>query len=1009
MGQKRKRPAQDAGATASKPKKQQKTNKKAEKAPPKSTAALEQLDTSPFVDNPQGADLKREVELYTLLSSDEEEKRLGAAIAVVSGLLGGDGVGEPTLQRHLERKLFRGLASGAKSARLGFSIALTEILGQLFGTKDLAAQKYIGLTFDKVFGFLVAKTKPDGDLSGQEIKDHHLGLLFGLESFIGAKILFRDDERWIDVLEKLLELAQKKPWIREQCGYAIMKALPQMSQTQAEYTLTELHNTGLALSPEGVGIWLSARSRFPDMKLPSKPWGQSGNPLEHLKSLGKALKESSSSDETQQAKQTGNWNAKLHFVWEVVLAEYATAAQNKVHNIKSDFENFWKVAVDENLFSSTASRERKFWGFLLFQRVVEDAESFGKLLPSVFSHNLVRCLINHVQDKDRFLHRAADKSLKVLIQAAEAKPKLLETFLPQLISGNGNYNFDRITSTKTIERLLALVNDKTAASVIEVLVKPARSVAGSEPDQTAEAERRRTLLGDYLLNIIRKVNTADDSANFSWLSETALPTLAEFAYSENEKCQPSLSDKTRGIFRGRLMSAFGHLLSDIKGYVYPCQLLASFSPEAVQMDSGISDARDIAMSTMAKILKKTKKASETDKAPLQGLALLYSLVIFQLYNGESEAVSILEELKLCYDKLIRHKDTEDSDADASEVLVELLLSFISKPSALLRKVTQHVFGAFMSDMTAGGLKLMTDVLESSESLRGQQALFDQEPEDDEAIDEDEDDELDSDVEVVDMDADEGDLNDHLREDEDEESDDDDEDETGSADEEDEEAKKLDDALATALGTHRLGQDAEAESDSDADMTDSEMMALDSKLVEIFSQRKRTPNKKQEQKDAKETMVNFKTRVLDLLDIYVKKQASNPLAFGLLLPLLELMRTTKTKQLAEKAHNIILGFAKASRGVKQVEGIPQLNAAEQVKLLKAIHLEASKDPSHVFAKGASTASLLVASSIYRVDKRNFKKIANVYRDSQVSWVEGEVKMQAAFFSEFINWCQSHAKS
>ncbi|CZR50234.1 related to DNA polymerase V [Phialocephala subalpina] len=1017
MGQKRKRPAQDAGAAASKPKKQQKTNQKVEKAPTKSAAAPEQLDTSPFVDNPKGADLAREVQLYSLLSSDDDGTRIKAAIAVVSGLVGGDGVEESTLQRHLERKLFRGLASGAKSARLGFSIALTEILGQLYGTKDLAAQKYTSLTFDKVLGFLVAKTKPDGDLSGQEIKDHHLGLLFGLESFIGAKFLFGDDQRWNEILGKLLELAKKKPWIREQCGYAIMKALPQMSQAQAEYTLSELVDAGLALSPEGVGIWLTARSRFPNMKLPSKPWGQSGNPLEHLKSLGKALKESSSSDETQQAKQTGNWNAKLHFVWEVVLAEYAAAAQKKVHNIKSDFENFWKVAVDENLFSSTASRERKFWGFLLFQRVVEDAQSFGKLLPSVFSHNLVRCLINHVQDEDRFLHRAADKSLKVLIQAAEAKPKLLETFLPHLISGNGNYNFDRITNTKTIERLLALVNEKTATSVIEILVKPARSVAGSEPDQIAEADRRRQLLGDYLLNFIRKVNTADESANFSWVSETALPTIAKFAYSEDEKCQPPLSDKTRGIFRNRLMSAFGHLLSNIKGYTYPCQLLTSFAPDAILMDSEISNTRDNAISTMEKILKKTKKATETDKAPLQGLALLYSLVIFQLYNGESEAISILEELRLCYDKLIRHKDTEDSDADASEVLVELLLSFISKPSALLRKVTQHVFGAFISDMTAGGLKLMTDVLQSSESLRGQQDLFDQEPEDGEAMDEDEDGELDSDVEVVDMDADEGDLNDHLHKDGGEESDDDDdddddnddEDESGSADEEDEDAKKLDNALAAALGTHRLDQDDEVASDSDADMTDSEMMALDSKLVEIFSQRKKTPNKKQEQKDAKETMVNFKTRVLDLLDLYVKKQASNPLAFGLLLPLLELMRTTKTKQLAEKAHNIILAFAKASKGVKKVDGILEVNVAEQVKLLKAIHLEASKDPSHVFAKAASTASLLVAGSIYRVDKGNFKKIATVYRDSQVSWVDGEEKMQAAFFSEFVNWCQSHAKS
>ncbi|KAH7364707.1 DNA polymerase phi-domain-containing protein [Rhexocercosporidium sp. MPI-PUGE-AT-0058] len=1005
MGQKRKRAAKDGPLADQNPKKQQRTEEKVEKRTAKPTVEPTPLDTSPFLDNPKGADLKREVQLYDLLSSEDIEDRLNAANAVLAGLLGGDGVEESTLQRHLERRLFRGLASGRKCARLGFSVVLAEIIGQLFGTRNLVETKYTGLNFDKVLGFLLAKTKPDGDLSGQEEKDHFLGLLFGLESFVGAKILFAEDNKWNIILQKFLELAKKKPWTREQCGWVIAGALSQMDQSQAEYTLDQIQSAGLALSPEGVGIWITARNLFPDMKFPSKPWGSSGNPLEHLKTLGKALKESSSdegSDKSQQAKQTGNWNAKLHFVWNLVLAQYVAGAKAKVHGVKSEFENFWKVAVDENLFSSTASRERKFWGFLLFQKVVEDATSYGKLLPSVFSHNLVRCLINHVQEKDRFLHRAADKSLKVLISAVEANPKLLVTILPCLIGGHGTYNFDRVTKTKTIERLLTFVGDNSATAVINILVEPALSVG----DDTKEAEMRRQMLGDYILNIIRKVNVTDESRNLDWIKETALPNLAKFAYGEDARCNPALSNKTRTLFRTRLMSSFGHLLSDLQGYTHPCDLLRSFSPDAVEMDEGITNAKDSAISTVEKILKRAKKASAETKAPLQALALLYSLVVFQLYNGESEAVSILDELKLCYNKLIRHKDTEDSDVDASEVLVELLLSFISKPSALLRKVTQHVFSAFMGDMTAGGLQLMTDVLESDESLRGQQELFDQEPEDGEDIDVDEGEE-DSDVEVIDMDGDEGHLNGHL--DSDEDGSGDKEDESSDDEEEDEDAEKLNLALAQALGTHLPGQDGEGENeDSDADMTDSEMMQLDAKLVEIFSARKKAPNKKQEAKDAKETMVNFKGRVLDLLEIYAKKQASNPLAFGLLLPLLQLIRTTKTKQLAEKAHNIILAFAKSSKSAKK-DAASEINAPEQMKLIKAIHLEASKDPSHLFARAASSASLLVASSLYRANKGAVKKIATVYRDSQVSWVQGEVRMQAAFFVDWVNWCQSHANA
>jgi DNA polymerase phi len=351
MGSKRKRSAQDASSGAPAPKKQQKNvDKISAKPSSKPSIATSPLDTSPFVDDPKGSELKREVQLYDLLSSEDSSERLNAANAIVSGLLGGDRVAESTLQRHLERRLFRGLASGRKGARLGFSVVLTEILAQLLGEKDLAAAKYTGLTFDKVLGFLVAKTKPDGDLSGQEEKDHFLGLLFGLQSFVRAKVLFGQESRWNSILGKLLELAKKKPWIREECGWVIVEALAQMNQSQAENTLELLYDAGLALSPEGVGIWLTARNQFPDMRFPTKPWGQSGNPLEHLKSLAKALKESSreeESDKTKQAKQSGNWNPQLHFVWKVVLAQYAAAAaKEKKHGIKSEFENFWKVAVD---------------------------------------------------------------------------------------------------------------------------------------------------------------------------------------------------------------------------------------------------------------------------------------------------------------------------------------------------------------------------------------------------------------------------------------------------------------------------------------------------------------------------------------------------------------------------------------------------------------------------------------------------------------------------------------
>lgn len=74
------------------------------------------------------------------------------------------------------------------------------------------------------------------------------------------------------------------------------------------------------------------------------------------------------------------------------------------------------------------------------------------------------------------MHRAADKSLKVLIQAVESNPKQLGIVLPCLIGGHGTYNFDRVTKTRTVEKLLEMVKDENAASVIGILKEPALNI-----------------------------------------------------------------------------------------------------------------------------------------------------------------------------------------------------------------------------------------------------------------------------------------------------------------------------------------------------------------------------------------------------------------------------------------------------------------------------------------------------------------------------------------------------
>jgi len=70
------------------------------------------------------------MELYDELASNEEEKRIMAAEKLVNKILEDQKTGNPekgTELTYAMNRLVKGLSSGRQSARIGFSIALTEV------------------------------------------------------------------------------------------------------------------------------------------------------------------------------------------------------------------------------------------------------------------------------------------------------------------------------------------------------------------------------------------------------------------------------------------------------------------------------------------------------------------------------------------------------------------------------------------------------------------------------------------------------------------------------------------------------------------------------------------------------------------------------------------------------------------------------------------------------------------------------------------------------------------
>lgn len=630
--------------------------------------------------------------------------------------------------------------------------------------------------------------------------------------------------------------------------------------------------------------------------------------------------------------------------------------------------------------------------------------------------------MNQRAQKDRYLHEAARLPLSQLVGRAKSTLEAVPIFVNSLIGEYGAINFDQLTKTKTVDELLSRADDSGASEIFnfvhEVALRP-----GTKDD--AQAESRRRMIADFFLTLVRKrrpepFSASDkDRADTLWIP--VFSPLVELGYEiakPGSKGQntpsPPMSKKSQEVFRTRMMSCLNHILAAkidedfLLPFVVANKLheLRKSSRVAFDADETVSDILDKSMKTLAKLAEKEQKKQGSQKASYKAFKLLFSLSVIQVYNEETDVVPVLEDLEVCYKGWKK-------DEESSSMLVEILLSFISKPSTIYRKLAEQVFTAFATELTADGLQSMLDVLDKKESLAGQQELFDNADDDaEDGAEEDEESDLDdedaSDVEMIDG-EDDSDVEAISAGEEDGSASEADEDGSeGSDDEEDEEEadgelNDFEQKLALALGTGKVtGVDGDAGSDSDeSDMDDDQMMALEGHLTTIFRERKKMGSKKKDNKDAKETIINFKSRVLDMLLIYVKQAHANVLALDLIMPLLIVIRTTTSRPVGEKASNVLRQYFDTCNKSKE---LPQLEDTEDLlELLGNIHTEMKANASKQHSNACSRSSLFISKLLVNADAKHYEAVADLYTQLQKEWfLEPKSAIQPSVFTEFVSW-------
>lgn len=989
--------------------------------------------------------------IYEKLADESEDKRLRAAHSLLKDF-------EPKSTsieqiKVIITRLFRGLCSSRKAARLGFSVALTEYLIEVNVQRGASIEN--GIPASSVIDILDNETTPEGNNSGQDERDHYFGRLFGVEAVIKSNILVKQQDlvQWKRLLDLICGIANKKPWLKQECGWILYSCVKTFSSSESSLLedfvldiVEKLTAHKLIRTPEGLAIWLEVSQAFPDAKLPKDVWKHrdplSKKDITLLADVLKDAKTRSNSDQDEHKSQgRAMWSAQLHFAWDVVLARlYRLACSisngevNGKHNKKDyktvDMNTFWIQAVDESLFAPTSSPERKHWGLLLLSKVLTEAPEL--LLRDVFSKNAMSCLINALKGEDRYLQRTAQKAMQSLQKRIEAEPEVAAALLKDLLLSTNYIDFDKLTKTKTVEKLLSIEDIDAQLGLVKALGEAVQK-PGLENPEDAAARRRQIILlqGKFFAQWMSRpgnieLYSENNPGQARRLELYDVPPLGvlmawiDAAYFATAESDVEMSNDTRGLAKARLsthleqaLKAGGlgkHMLCAAIGKIHfrekaSQQTVIAFDPGVRSiLDRGWQRFESLGLYWNGDV--ESVKLDGKSTPFKEGLLLLYCLTLFQVYNGDAEAVEILEDLLVYHEQaeLRSTKTSAHKTEDQSDALIEILLSFASKPSKFLRRVINIIFEGIAPQVTSKGLESLVRILGTKESVEGQHEMFDAADEDVDS--QDEDDSAASDVEMLDSDVElvlsSSDSEPESEEEEEESNDEDDE------DGEDEELAAFDAKLAAALGTKKVSNGAEVDDDSstsgasDTDMDDDQMMVLDEKLAEVFRARQQESGKKREKKDAKETIVNFKNRVLDLLEIYLKVEYLASQSLRLLLPLLQLARKTKTKQLADRACNILNDSCKRCKGVN----VPACSdALAGIELLLELHAEAGTGASNAHANAASHASILVVKSLVNSGVK-IGEVVDVYGETQKRMLtDKKCKVQAGLFTDWNNWCIS----
>lgn len=895
------------------------------------------------------------------------------------------------------RRLVRGLASPRENARIGFAVALSELLSHL---STVSAHDILAL--------LWKHSVVRGNLSGQEVRDLHFARLFGVYTLARSRLLYSRRSSLVTFKRTFLVIiavASYKSWLSESCGWVLVELIRPLRPTNStrppwaddalSWVFDQLQSLP-SFSPETLALLLTLMQTMPSLSMASHrmiPPFKQANPLApaNLPALASILREATPMhwNSDTPAPKAGTWTAHLPFVWDMVLDLYLGKPHDK--NLQGDhdlddmssehqallkgaapFPDFFRVVVDESLFATQASPERKSWGFQVLHRTLPRASA--DVLPFLFTPNLMRTWVNQLSVPDRLLHSMAQKTVLLVGDAVRRCPTAGIALVTQLTGEHGRQNFDRVTHTKTIESILSSLDEAGLQRYLAYL----RSIlyaSGMSSDDVKSIAMRRQSACDQMLALVRSRLVKSSGA---WVRDVLLFFAGHGYYAvKKNPARPwsavlqvpdagAFSNALRNVCRSRLQACLVELHEpDEHGKPWPLVVMDMLDRMEEDSEHFSCLANAVAQERIRRgreVLKQVqrvalKEKNERQLEKLHAFEVLLASVILVTFEDSGDAPDMIDPLVdtaqlLFLDKpkkqkqkhLPKTQDAPQHEVGGMELLTDTLVGLLEFSSAFLRSMVGQVFAKFSRSMTKESLDHLIDQLGMNE------------PEKDDDVGHEHEEGMEEDEEVDEEDE------------EDEEEEEDDEEELEEEDEADDDVDPvLRSRVEEAFRASGLADDndddnnaSNNEEDDVAVLDDDQMAKLDDKLAEIFQQH--TSSKRKEREALQRDTALFHNKILDLLDMYAKEQSGNALVLRLIAPLLALARGSGdvSQQVATRASQILRQRLCKSKELPRGE----IDVDELVRELSATHELARTSHDATMADLAAAVSHLYTKVLVR---------------------------------------------